>query len=790
MRRACRWLLRVGVLGLLLGPVSACAQERPPAAPDRFASDIAQAEAASRRGARADAVARARRIADAYERDGARNSAEHTSAGRAYVLLGNGDVGAVKSALAAFDRATALDSTNLDAQRRTGALFLDKYDAPEARASYEAVLRRAPNDADALLGLARVEEFGGKGNALVTARKSVAANPRHAEALAYVARLQLDAEAFDSARVTALSAIAADSTEMSGWAVLGTLAWLTGDSVTYQRALRAATTLQPAPADFFVQLAEGAVRQRRYAEAVRLAEQAVGYDSASVPALGVLGTTQLRIGAMDAGRRAVERAFALDPFNMWHKNTLDLLDKMRGFRTIDQGRFQLVAPTEEADLLALYIIPLLERAYDSLAVRYGYRPPTPVRLEFYRIHEDFSVRTVGLTGLGALGVSFGSLLAMDTPNARDQGSFNWGSTAWHELTHAFTLGASAHRVPRWLSEGLSVLEERRASPGWVAASAGLSAANTGWGARTTLSWMLAYQSGRLRPLSQLNDGFMRPRYPEETQNSYYLASLFCEWVEGTKGATALPALLTAYRDGLDTPRAFQRVLGLTMPQADAQFDAWLKTRFASELASTGGAAARDSSGGAFVTTMRRAVGLMETQRDSARVLLERARTMFPSYAGEDGPAWFLAQIALTSRDTATAIAMLGEVTTRDETALAANQLEALLRKQRGDLAGASAALERILWIWPYRAADHEALAEMAATRGQFALAVRERRAVIATGPTDLLDARYELARALASGGAVDAARRELLQVLEEAPSFEKAQALLLELRRRSSGGIR
>ena len=771
-----RWLLRAGTLAFIGGPLPACAQERAAVAPDRFAAEIAAAEASARRGARADAVARARRIVAAYERDGGRSSAEHTSAGRAYVLLGSGNAGAVRAALGAFDRATALDSTNLEAQRRTGALFLDKYNAPEARASYAAVLARAPNDAEALLGLARVEEFEGKGTALATARKSVAANARHADALAYVARLQLDAEAFDSARVTALAAVTADSTALDGWAVLGSLAWLTGDSATYQRALRAATALQPAPVDFFVRLAESAVRQRRYEEAVRLAERAVRFDSLSVPALGVLGTNQLRLGAMDDGRRTLERAFALDPFNVWHKNTLDLLDKLRGFQTIDQGRFRVVAPAEEAELLALYIVPLLERAYDSLAVRYGYRPPTPVRLEFYRQHADFSVRTVGLNGLGALGVSFGSLLAMDTPSARDRGTFNWDSTAWHELTHAFTLGASAHRVPRWLSEGLSVLEERRAG--------------TGWGARTTLPWMLAYQRGQLRPLSALTDGFMRPRYPEETSFSYYQASLFCEWVETTKGARALPALLTAYRDGLDTPSAFQKVLGLTMPQADAQFDAWLKGRFATELAAVGGAGARDSSGGTFVHTMRQAVTLLEARQDSARVLLERARTLFPSYSGEDGPAWYLSQVALGVRDTALAIAMLEQVTGRSETAWQANQLEARLRRERGDLAGAAAALERMLWIWPYEAGDHEALALMAAARGDHALAVRERRAVIATRPTDLLTARYELARALADAGEVAAARRELLQVLEEAPSFEKAQTLLLELRRRGGAGGR
>ena len=768
-----RRILALCLLHALGGNGVASAQ--PAASPiNRFASEIGAAEASATRGDRQDAVARARRITTSYEQQGARSSNEHAAAGRAYVLLGNGNAGAVRSALAAFDRAVAADSGNLEAQRRIGALFLEKYNAPEARASYELVLKRAPTDVEALLGLARVEEFEGKGSAMTTARKALAAAPAHPEALTYIARLHLDAEAFDSANALAERAIRADSTRMDGWSVLGASAWLTGDSVTYRRALRAATALQPQPSAFLAGLAEAAVRQRRYAEAVRLAAEAVRLDSASAHALGVLGTNQLRLGDMSGGRASVERAFALDPFNLWHKNTLDLLDKMRRFRTVTRGRFEVVAPADDAELLSLYIIPLLERAYDSLAVRYGYRAPTPVRVEFFRQHADFSVRTVGLLGLGALGVSFGSLLAMDTPNAREQGAFNYGSTAWHELTHAFTLGASAHRVPRWLSEGLSVLEERRA--------------NVGWGARTTLPWMLAYRAGRVRSVSQLNDGFMRPRYPEETSFSYYQASLFCEWVEFTKGARALPALLTAYRDGADTPVAMQRVLGLSMSQVDAQFDAWLQQRFATELQALAGLSGADSTGGAFVMTMRVAVGLLETKPDSARVMLERARGMFPTYAGDDGPAWYLAQVALRARDTTQALHMLAQVTERDETALAANRLEAELRRQRGDLPGAAAAMERVLWIWPYTTGDHEALASLATRLGDHARAVRERRAVIALRPADLMEARLELARALAAGGDTTAARRELLSLLEEAPGYEAAQQLLLDLRK--TGGVR
>jgi Tfp pilus assembly protein PilF len=93
-------------------------------------------------------------------------------------------------------------------------------------------------------------------------------------------------------------------------------------------------------------------------------------------------------------------------------------------------------------------------------------------------------------------------------------------------------------------------------------------------------------------------------------------------------------------------------------------------------------------------------------------------------------------------------------------------------------------MERMLWIWPYAAIDHESLATIAARTGDHVRAVRERRAVIALRPPDLLAARLELARALAAGGDATGARRELLGILEDAPSYEGAQQLLLTLRQR------
>ena len=108
---------------------------------------------------------------------------------------------------------------------------------------------------------------------------------------------------------------------------------------------------------------------------------------------------------------------------------------------------------------------LTEQAFGSLQLKYSYAPPTPIRLEVYPSHADFSVRILGMAGMGALGVAFGSVLAMDSPSAHDPGHFNWASTLWHEVAHAFHLGLSRHRVPRWFTEGLAVHEQRDAQPG-------------------------------------------------------------------------------------------------------------------------------------------------------------------------------------------------------------------------------------------------------------------------------------------------------------------------------------
>jgi hypothetical protein len=752
---------------------------------DPWTPVVAEAERAARRGAHDRAREAASRLLATRAGAATAPAAARLAEGRAWQLLAAGNPQAVRNALAAYDAAAAADTLAPEPLLRLGALWLGAYNAPEARAAYRQALARAgtaaPWRAEALLGLARTAAFDGRESPEALVREALVAAPEHPGALALLARLQLDAEAGDSARTTAARAVAAagdaDSPgALEAWSVQGAVAWLLGDSAMLRTARGGAARLQPTLAALHLEQAETAVRHRRYAEAAPLAARAVAGDSLTVRALEVLGTTQLRLGEMAEGQAVLARAFALDPFNVVQKNVLDLLDDLGRYRTIDRGRFRLVAPADEAELLAGLLLPLLEPAYDSLAARYGHVPAGPVRLELFRRSADFSVRSVGQVGLGALGVSFGAVLAMDAPSARAPGSYNWGTTAWHELAHTFTLGASGHRVPRWLSEGLSVVEEQRAG--------------RGWGMDPGVDFLVRLARGRLPPVSRLTDGFVRPRAPEEVGHAYVQAALVCRWIEARFGARALPALLAAYRDGADTPAAFARVLRLAPAQVDSGFAAWVAQELAAGVAAVRGADARDSSGGAFVAAMREGMRLLATDTVRARARLAAARALFPGYAGGDGPAWPLARLALAGGDTAQALALLAEVTGRDDTAWEANRLEAAVREARGDRAGALAALERLQWLWPYEAALHARRGALAEALGRHAEAVGAWRAAVAARPDDLPAMRTGLARALAAAGDTAAARRELLGVLEEAPGYEPAQALLLALRRPPGNGGR
>ena len=721
---------------------------------------------------------------DLYNDARERLSAEELAAvGEAVRYLSTRDSDLVQDALLAYDRAAERDPGDPRPKLLAGELFLAKYQAPDAHASFDEVLQRNAEHPRALLGKARVLDFDGNdAEAMALVTQALETNPNYTEARTFLARLHIKLEEYEAARTELERALEVNAASLEALSVLAALHNLTGNTAEYELATQRALALNPRNGDLYATVAELAVDHRKYQAGVELAQQAVALDSTSWWGWGILGVNQLRIGLIEEGRRNVERAFAGDPHNVWLYNTLELTDTFERYRTVRTPHFELFLREDEADLLAPYVERVAEQAYAALVARYGAEPPTPVRLELFPSHGDFSVRTLGLTGLGALGVSFGSVLVMDSPSAREPGEFNWASTLWHELAHAFHLAMTEHKVPRWFSEGLAVYEQRLAQ--------------RRWGFHAGVGFLQAYQAEKLHPVSVLNRGFVRPDYPEQVMYSYLQASLVFEMIEGKHGVQATLAMLNGYREGRSTEELVQSVLGTTPEALDEEFDAYMRSRYGSVLPAVFPLEeplppnapldalreqARRNPGDFSARLVLGQKLFQDDQIEEAEEELRAALTLFPDYGGPDSPYLYLARIHRGRGETDKAAAAFLALAERSENAYEALLEEAELRRQLQDSRGEITALERALEAYPYEVRTHERLAELHTSLGDPAGAVRERAAVLALAPVDKARAHYELALAHLDAGDPAAARRETLRALEIAPGYPEAQDLLLRL---------
>jgi tetratricopeptide (TPR) repeat protein len=740
------------------------------------------------RGEREEASSEFDRFIDVYNRGRGLSSDELTAVATAVRYLGVDDHQLYRDALRAYDEAIAADPANIEPRILVGELFLEKYQSGEAAASFADVLAVNPHHPRALLGMARRARFDGSPQAMELVLRSLEANSNLVEARAFLAGLLIELESYEAAAGEADRALDVNPASLDALAMLAAARYLSGDRRGFEAAERRALSLNPVYAGLYTTLAEMCARNRLYQVAKDFAARAVDLDPKSWRGYALLGINQLRTGAIEEGKRNLETAFDGDPYDLWTKNTLDLLDNLGQYAQTRTDRFLISIDRTESELLALYMGELAEEAYDRLQAIYGYRPATPIQVEVYPNHADFSVRTVGLVGLGALGVSFGPVIAMDSPSARETGEFNWGSTLWHELAHTFHLGMTDHRVPRWFSEGLAVYEERRARPGW--------------GDDVSLSFLAAYAQGRLLPVGELNNGFARPAYPEQLIHSYYEASLVCEFIERETGPHTLVRMLAAYRDGLSTPQVFENVIATDVDEFSDRFFAYLDERFAGPLAAMrpgraeGGRPSREeiarraeSDRGDYMAQLGYGHILFEERRlEEAVGYLERAKRLIPDYAGPGSPYWYLALIHKLQGSLERASDELAALTAINERDYQAHLELAEVREALGDRDGAAGALERAIYISPYDMTLHARLAAMYSEAGEAQKAIRERRAVLALDPVDRAEALYQLSLAYFEAGDVANARRIVLRALEDAPSFEKAQDLLLEIRASRGGG--
>ena len=646
---------------------------------------------------------------------------------------------------------------NTEAFVAWGDLLRATYAFDDAVASYEDALAIDPNLPEALIGIARVRPDQNPERTEALLERVLEGNPRLIDAILLRAEQEIDSERYDEADEYAREALEVNPRSPEALSLLAGTHFLRGEEADSEEFVARVLAVNPGYSSLYTILGELCVRVRLYAQAVEFGREAIRINPRDWEAHTLLGVNLLRIGEEAEATSVLETAYDNFAFNPATVNTLRLIDSWVDFDTFETEHFRISLHQEESGALEPYVTDLLETAYDTLGEKYGFYPASPVTFEMYPDHEDFAVRTLGLPGLGALGVSFGRVVVMDSPSARAPGEFNWGSTLWHEFAHVITLEMTEHKIPRWFSEGLSVYEERKAEPGW--------------GDDLKLEFLVAIQDDQLLPISTLNDGFVRPTHPGQVSLSYYQASLVCDYIEERHGFGAILQMLELYRTGNTTAEVFELALSADPETFDRDFLEWVDRRAGSIDVD----AVRSLVQGGYQAME---AGDFELAVESFSQVIE----IYPEHSDEQNAYEPLAEAYLSQGNTRAAIETLEEFAAWSETAYPAYLKLAGLLEASGDLAGADDVLRRALFIHPLDLEGHRRYGAVLLAREKFQEAAREFGALLALGTPDRAIAWYNLASAQYGAGDTAAARRSVVRSLEIAPSFEPALDLLLNIR--------
>ncbi|MDP1570291.1 MAG: peptidase MA family metallohydrolase [Vicinamibacterales bacterium] len=677
-----------------------------------------------------------------------------------------------------FREAVARASHTAEANTAWGELFLEKYNRQDAVRSFKAALADDPGYAPAHLGMARAVADENPPLAERMVRQILEDNPRSIGALVLLAELELDAGRHEAASEAVTRAHAVNPYSLPAWALAAAIAWADGDEATYNEAVAAALEVNPLYGEVYRVVGAAAARKYRFDEAADLARRGVLLDRDNARAYADLGVHLMRTGDERTARGVLELAFRVDPYNQITFNLLELLDTLQSFETIRDRELVVKLHPDEAPVMREQVPALARQAFDDLSARWNFTPTGPILIEMFPVHDDFAVRNVGLTGLiGALGACFGRVVTMDSPRARPPGTFNWGETLWHEIAHVVTLQLSKQRVPRWLTEGISVYEERRARPEW--------------GREMEIPFAQALARGPVLPIRDLGSGFTNP---ELISLSYYQASLVVDHLMARFGQPAVRRLVQAYADGRDEATTIRAALGVDLDDLQATFDVFLQERFgalrlalaAPEALAPGLplealAAMADAHPGSFPAQLALADALAESRPAEAIARFERAAALVPNATGPESPHARIAELATALGDTARAAAAYAALTSHDPSDLASARAWTALIDPAADPDAAQIAYARVVAIDPFDASAHAALGKLAREAGKTGDAVRHFTVALAAGPLDRASAHADLAESLVDGGDRDAAKRQTLSALEIAPTYERAQELLLRL---------
>jgi cellulose synthase operon protein C len=671
-------------------------------------------------------------------------------------------LGDLRNANELFRAAVAADERAVLPRIRWGRMFLAAGQQADAARLFQEAVQLDEKDQSARLALARVTADRYDGDVRETIASLLAENPDLIEAQLIASGVAIERGRYDEAELAARTALRLATAQkyppLEAQTLLATIEVMRNrDPSSWTRA---ALDYNPRHGAMFETLGHFEIMRRRYREADVWLQRAAQVQPDLWSARRELGLNLMRLGRIAEARPHLVAAYEGDPFSTATVNTLRLLDSLEKFDVLHVATpaLNLQLHNTEAATLGPYVEQLARDSIATFSRRYGFAPTEPITIEIYPDHDDFAVRTAGLPGIGLLGVTFGHLVAMDSPSGRKTGEFHWGSTLWHEMAHVFTLSVTRHRVPRWLSEGLSVFEEWTTGP-----TPGVS---------ITPDVLDAFASGKLLPVATLDDGFMRPGYEGQVQNSYMQAGLMCLFAEEKFGFPKVVEFLRSFTGEVSTEAAVRDVFRIAPEEFDRQFQAFMRARFSAYLADPK----------RWIELMRRGHTMLEAHNwVAAREAAQAAILMLPEFTSSGSAYEILAGTEEGVGNAAAAIAAWQSWRKAggwDPQGL--RKLGALLLAAKR-LPEATDVLAAVNYADPLAVDGHDRLGQLLIEQNRGADALREYQVLLALRPPDTAAANFGLARAYRLTGDAKQARRHLLESLDTAPNFRPAQRLLLEM---------
>ena len=684
-----------------------------------------------------------------------------------------------------FDKAAAVDPDNAEPRQAIAELALEKGDFAEAAASADAARKLRPTDPHLAYLSARAWDESDSEQASAALAEALRLNPRHVPSILMVAEQKIDGEDYDAAEALLEEAAAVNPAEPQLWALRAVIAHLRGNYEAEGEHRRKA--LQPWRLNPQVDYVIGTKLSRHYRfdEAIVALRRALQMAPSDHKVAFALAQDLLRTGRTEEGWAILAAVRAADEYNVVAFNLSQLKERLDAYATIEAPGLVLRMDAREAKIYGQAAVELLSEARRVLTEKYKAELEEPVYVEIFDRQQDFAIRTFGLPGgEGYLGVCFGRLITANSPRSAGVGPQNWKAVLWHEYCHVVTLQKSNNRMPRWLSEGISVYEERLRDPSW--------------GQPLDRQYREMLLSEDFVPISELSGAFLRPKSGMHLQFAYFESSLAVQFLVERYGFEALLRVLDDLGLGLPVNDALERLTG-SLAALDAEFLAY--AREAAEAYAPGADWSVDDEElkAALKPDGTGLAGLLEKHPDSPGVLrlaaqqkiaqekhadalplLERLRRFEPDDAESDGLYAMLAACHRAMGNTDAEYAALGRLAE-----IGGNPVDALARlievdSARGDWDKVAAWASKYLAISPLQPLPHRAVVDAAEATERLPDAAHSLRALLNLEPIDPAELHLQLAKATAQSDAAEA-KRQVLQALEIAPRYRAAYEVLREL---------